>query len=135
MVCTYQHNTEEFCIRNINSNTFTCPENVSSFRIKLKIFSTKCLSKSSSPERASSCVEHDGASSTLEGPTVFKGRGLIGVKGSEFVETPSSNSLWSVELMAFSLDNWTIFLTLDRWLLKNSRTYESIWWQCQKLSS
>lgn len=126
VICKYQHNTEEFCICNIHSISFTCPENVSSFRIKLKMLSTKCLSKSSNPESASSWVEQDGASSTLEGPTEFKGTGSIGVRGSELVETPSCNSLCSLDLVAFSLDNWTSFLTLDRWLLKKSRTCQSM---------
>jgi hypothetical protein len=56
--------------------SFTCPVNVSSFRNKPKIFSTKCLSNSSKPGSMSSCVEQEGASSTLEGPAEFKGTGL-----------------------------------------------------------
>lgn len=121
----YQHNTVEFCIRKIHSINFTCPENVSSFRIKVKIFSTNCLSKSSMPGRASSCVEQDGASSTLVGTTVFKGTGSMGIKAPEVAEIPSCGSVYSLDLMVFSLDKRTTFLTLERWLVKNSRTYES----------
>jgi hypothetical protein len=80
----------------------------------MKIFSTKCLSSSSKPGRSSSWVEQEGASSTLAGPTEFKGTGSIGVIGSELIIVPSFGCLHALDLMAFSLDNRTSFLTLER---------------------
>ena len=80
----YHNNTEKFCIVNIHSINFSCPENVSSCCIKLKILSTKCLSESSRSDKAASCVEQD-ASSALDGTVEFTEAGLISLTGSGII--------------------------------------------------
>lgn len=119
---TYQHRTDKFCICKIHSINFSCPENVSSFLIKLNIFWTKCLSGSSIPGRTSSGA-FKGCPSTLVGPMLFKGTWLIGMFGSEH-DGSLFTSLQAFDLVSFSFDSLTNFLTLDRWLVKNSRTYK-----------
>lgn len=61
---------------------------------------------------------------TLVGPAELKGMGSIGIIESELIGTPSfCGSLHALDLIAFSLDNRTSFLTLERWLAKKSLTY------------
>lgn len=65
--------------------------------------------------------------SELKGTTAseFKGTASIGIPGSLLVAIPpTSSSLQELDWMDFSRDKRTIFLTLERWLLKKSRTYQ-----------
>lgn len=99
------------------------------------------------PDSSLSCVEQDGPLSTLLGSIVFKGTGdskfkgtgasefnaigaselkgtaSIGILGSLFAAVPPTSScLQELDWMDLSRDTRTSFLTLERWLLKKSRT-------------
>lgn len=53
----------------------------------------------------------------------FKGIASIGILGSLFVAIPpTSSSLQELDCIDLSRDRRTSFLTLERWLLKKSRT-------------
>lgn len=123
----YQDSTEEFSIRRIHSINLTCPENVSSFPINVKIFWRNSLSASSMPGKRSFCTGQGEASPT-SGAIEFNESGSTGVAvdDSEFTGRTTLESFGAFNLMAFSLESRTNFLTRDRWLLKKSRTFKYI---------